>query len=80
MKFRLSYDQNDLFFYPFEAILMIWEVCIRYANGIERIVRSYQSREIALKYVDAIYKIHGYPLHCAYIVRPKHFVEPASAF
>ncbi|HAZ43536.1 MAG TPA: family 2 glycosyl transferase [Cyanobacteria bacterium UBA11369] len=59
---------------------MIWEVCIRYANGIERIVRSYQSREIALKYVDALYKIHGYPLHCAYIVRPKHFVEPASAF
>lgn len=62
-----------------EAILMIWEVCIRYANGIERILRSYQNRETALKYVDALYKVHGYPLHFAYIVRPKHAVQPASA-
>ena len=56
---------------------MIWEVCIRYANGTERSVRSYQSRETALKYIDALYKLQGYPLHCAYIVRPyaaKQFV------
>lgn len=49
---------------------MIWEVCIRYANGSERIIRSYQSRETALKFIDAVYKLEGYPLHCAYIVRP----------
>lgn len=62
---------------------MIWELCIRYANGTERRVRSYQSRETALKYLDAVYKIHGYPLHYAYIVRAtplKHFVQAASAF
>lgn len=59
---------------------MIWDVCILYANGVERIVRSYQSRETAIKYVDALYKIHGYPLHFAYIVRGKQFVQPASAF
>lgn len=49
---------------------MTWEVCIRYANGTEKSIRSYQSRETALKYIDAIYNIRGYPLHFAYVLRP----------
>lgn len=49
---------------------MIWQVCIRYANGNERALRSYKNREAALKCVDAIYNTCGYPLHLAYIVRP----------
>lgn len=57
---------------------MIWEVCIRYANGTERAIRSYRNREMALKYVDAIYKMQGYPLHCAYIIRPSN-VKPSVA-
>lgn len=48
---------------------MIWEVCIRYANGSERVLRSYKNRETALRCVDAIYNTWGYPLHLAYIVR-----------
>lgn len=48
---------------------MFWEVCIRYANGNEKVIRSYKNRETALKCVDAIYNAQGYPLHLAYIVR-----------
>ncbi|HEY9853091.1 MAG TPA: family 2 glycosyl transferase [Leptolyngbyaceae cyanobacterium] len=48
---------------------MFWDVCIRYANGTEKVIRSYKNRETALKCVDAIYNTQGYPLHLAYIVR-----------
>ena len=48
---------------------MIWQVCIQYANGYERVLRSYKDREIALRYIDALYA-DGYPLHLAYIARP----------
>ena len=48
---------------------MLWELCIRYPNGKERALRSYKSREVALKNIDAIY-LDGYPMHVAYIVRP----------
>lgn len=48
---------------------MIWEVCILYANGKEKVLRSYRNREKALRCVDAIYHTLGYPLHLAYIVR-----------
>ncbi len=47
---------------------MVWQICIRYPNGQERVLRSCKNREIALKYVDAIYA-KGYPMHVAYIVR-----------
>lgn len=48
---------------------MLWDVCIRYANGTEKVLRSYKNRETALRCVDAIYNAQGYPLHLAYIVR-----------
>jgi len=47
---------------------MIWQLCIQYANGRERVLRTYKNREAALKCVDAIYT-YGYPLHVAYVVR-----------
>jgi hypothetical protein len=47
---------------------MIWQLCIQYANGRERVLRSYRSRETALNCIDAIYA-QGYPLHIAYVVR-----------
>jgi hypothetical protein len=47
---------------------MIWQLCIQYANGSERVLRSYDNREFALKCVDAIYA-KGYPMHVAYVVR-----------
>lgn len=48
---------------------MAWQICIRYPNGQEKPICSYQNRENALKRVDAIYS-QGYPMHVAYIVRP----------
>lgn len=48
---------------------MLWDVCIRYANGTEKVLRSYKNRETALRFVDAIYNSQGYPLHLAYVVR-----------
>jgi len=47
---------------------MIWQLCIQYANGTERVLRSYRHRETAVRSIDAIYS-QGYPLHIAYIVR-----------
>lgn len=47
---------------------MIWQLCIQYANGTERVLRSYRNREAALRSVDALYS-QGYPLHIAYVVR-----------
>lgn len=48
---------------------MIWQICIQYPNGKERVLRCCHDREVALRYIDAIYS-QGYPLHVAYIVRP----------
>lgn len=50
---------------------MTWELCIQYANGTEKTIQSYPSRELALNHVDQLYSKWGYPLHFAYIVRPK---------
>ena len=47
---------------------MIWQLCIQYSNGTERVLRSYQNREAALKGVDVLYS-QGYPMHVAYVVR-----------
>lgn len=47
---------------------MIWQLRIKYANGSEKVLRSFKNRDLALKWVDWIYT-HGYPLHLAYIVR-----------
>jgi len=49
--------------------MMTWQICIRYPNGQEKAICSHRSREVALKWVDAIYS-QGYPMHVAYIVRP----------
>lgn len=46
----------------------MWQLCIQYANGTERVLQSYKNRENALRRVDAIYS-QGYPLHIAYLVR-----------
>jgi hypothetical protein len=50
------------------GVLMIWQLRIQYANGTERVLKSFKNRETALKWVDRIYK-DGYPLHFAYVVR-----------
>lgn len=55
----------------------IWQLRIQYANGTERVLRSFKNRETALRYVDWIYT-YGYPLHFAYIVRSA-IVRSASA-
>lgn len=47
---------------------MIWQLCIQYANGTEKVLDSYTSREAALHSVDTLYA-NGYPMHIAYIVR-----------
>jgi hypothetical protein len=49
---------------------MIWELCIRYANGRETVLDVFQSLEIAQNRVDKLYS-EGYPMHFAYFVRPK---------
>ncbi|NJL87097.1 MAG: family 2 glycosyl transferase [Leptolyngbyaceae cyanobacterium SM1_1_3] len=51
---------------------MSWEVCIQYACGKERVLRTYQNLEVALNCVDRIYAVKGYPLHLAYCVRPSY--------
>lgn len=48
---------------------MVWQICIQYANGTERVLRSFPNRDTALKLVDALYAAKGYPLHLAYVVR-----------
>ncbi len=55
---------------------MNWQVCIRYPNGQEKAICSFQNRENALKRIDAIYS-QGYPMHVAYVVRPAHYLEVA---
>ena len=53
---------------------MNWQVCIRYPNGQEKAICSFQNRENALKRIDAIYS-QGYPMHVAYVVRPIQRLE-----
>ncbi|GAB4231866.1 MAG: hypothetical protein Kow00121_60020 [Elainellaceae cyanobacterium] len=48
---------------------MIWQLCIQYANGTERVLRSFHNRETAIRWVDALYQTNGYPLHYAFVVR-----------
>jgi hypothetical protein len=48
---------------------MIWQLCIQYSNGHEKVLRSFYHRENALQCIDAIYRFRGYPLHLAYVVR-----------
>lgn len=48
---------------------MVWQLCVQYANGSERVLRSYNNRETALRCIDVIYQTYGYPLHLAYVVR-----------
>ncbi|WP_156119695.1 family 2 glycosyl transferase [Leptolyngbya sp. KIOST-1] len=48
---------------------MVWELCIRYANGKETVLDVFQSLEIAQNRVDKLYA-EGYPMHFAYFVRP----------
>jgi hypothetical protein len=55
---------------------MVWQICIRYPDGHERTLHVCKNREVALRYVDAIYS-HGYPMHVAYVVRP---VEETQQF
>ncbi|MGG6297947.1 family 2 glycosyl transferase [Leptolyngbya sp. AN02str] len=54
---------------------MIWQLCVQFSNGSERVLQSYKSRDLALKQVDAIYA-SGYPMHMAFVVRHA-MVEPA---
>jgi hypothetical protein len=55
---------------------MIWQICIQYANGTERVLRSYRNRETALRQIDAIY-LQGYPMHVAYVVRHAQVAQAA---
>jgi hypothetical protein len=52
----------------------MWEICVRYGNGDEQVLKTYRSREVALRQIDALYA-HGYPLHVAYIVRSAKSLE-----
>jgi hypothetical protein len=56
---------------------MSWQVCIQFPNGKERALRSCHDREVALRYIDAIYA-QGYPMHVAYIVRPAELLVPVQ--
>lgn len=58
---------------------MIWQLCIQYANGTERVLRSFQHRENALKWVDILYNVNGYPLHYAYVVRHQVASQQAAS-
>ena len=49
---------------------MLWELCIRYANGRETVLDVFQTQAIAQNHVDKLYA-EGYPMHFAYFVRPK---------
>lgn len=57
---------------------MVWQLRIQYANGTERVLRSYKCREAALRCVDQIYKF-GYPMHFAYVVRSVPVVPSVAA-
>lgn len=52
-----------------EGTIMIWQLCIQYANGKEKVLWSFKNRETALRWVDTLYNVNGYPLHYAYTVR-----------
>lgn len=53
------------------GIDMIWQLCIQYPDGKKRAIRTYRSREIALRQIDHLYAF-GYPLHIAFVIRPLH--------
>lgn len=57
---------------------MQWQLCILYADGSERVLKSYKNRETAVRCVDAIY-LEGYPLHYAYVVREASAIAPIAA-
>ncbi len=57
---------------------MVWQLCVQFANGSERVLQSYKSRDAALNQVDAIYAA-GYPMHVAYVVRQALVESLASA-
>ncbi len=48
---------------------MFWELCIKHANGTEKVLEVFQNLEIAQNRVDKLYS-EGYPMHFAYVVRP----------
>lgn len=48
---------------------MVWQICVLYANGTEKVLRSFRNRESAIRGIDAIYSA-GYPMHMAYVIRP----------
>jgi hypothetical protein len=50
-------------------IAMIWELCVRYANGRETVLDVFHNLEMAQNRVDKLYA-EGYPMHFAYVVRP----------
>jgi hypothetical protein len=51
------------------TMAMFWELCIKYANGTEKVLDIFQDLEIAQNRVDKLYS-EGYPMHFAYVVRP----------
>lgn len=59
-----------------ETTTMIWQLCIQYSNGSEKVLKSYKNRDTALECVDALYS-QGYPMHVAYVVR--HALLPMAA-
>jgi hypothetical protein len=48
---------------------MFWELCIKYANGKEKVLDVFMNLEVAQNRVDKLYA-EGYPMHFAYFVRP----------
>ena len=48
---------------------MFWELCIKYADGKESVLKVFKDLEAALNGVDRLYS-EGYPMHVAYFVRP----------
>jgi hypothetical protein len=48
---------------------MSWQICIRYSNGQEKPLCSYNNCEAALKQIQAIYS-RDYPTQIGYVVKP----------
>ena len=47
---------------------MLWELCIQYADGAERVLHAFRDLEAAENCVDRLYAL-GYPMHIAYLIR-----------
>jgi hypothetical protein len=56
---------------------MLWEIRVKYANGREQVLHSFQKHESAIRGVDMLYSKHGYPMHMAYVVRPARLSHAA---